>query len=53
MKARVTTTYAISAYHHERCELSIRSWRGLLHATCETICGRSMFSLGITTFLHQ
>ena len=28
-----TTTYAISAYHHWRCELEPRSWQGLLDTT--------------------
>jgi hypothetical protein len=27
-----TTTYAISPYHHEMCELEYRSWRGVLYA---------------------
>ena len=25
-----TTTYAISAYHHYRCKIESRSWRGVL-----------------------
>jgi hypothetical protein len=34
-----TTTYAISAYHHWRCECELRSWRGVLDATlCDKVC---------------
>jgi len=34
-----TTTYAISAYHHQRCEFESRSWRGLLDTTlCDKVC---------------
>ena len=34
-----TTTYAISAYHHYRCELESRSWRGVLDTTlCDKDC---------------
>ena len=33
------TTYAISAYHHQICELEPRSWRGILHTTlCDKVC---------------
>jgi hypothetical protein len=28
-----TITYAIGAYHHERCEFESRSWRGVLDST--------------------
>jgi hypothetical protein len=28
-----TTTYAISAYHNQRCEFEPRSWRGVLDST--------------------
>jgi hypothetical protein len=28
-----TTTCAISAYHHKRCEFEVRSCRGVLDAT--------------------
>jgi len=28
-----TTTYAISAYHHQHCELESRSWRDVFDAT--------------------
>ena len=31
MVARFTTTYAIIAYHHYRCELKSRSGRGVQH----------------------
>ena len=27
-----STTYAISTYHHERCEFESRSWKGVLDA---------------------
>ena len=34
-----TTTYAISAYHHERCEFKPRSWRGVLDTIlCDKVC---------------
>ena len=34
-----TTTYAISAYHHWRCELESCSWRGVLDTTvCDEVC---------------
>ena len=35
-----TTTYAISAYHQERCDFEFRSWkRGVLDTTlCDTVC---------------
>ena len=33
-----TTTYAASAYHHKRCELESRSWRGVLDTTlCDKV----------------
>jgi hypothetical protein len=33
-----TTTYAISAYHHWRCELESCSWRGILDTTvCDEV----------------
>jgi len=33
-----TTTYAISAYHHERWEFETRSWRGVLSAAlCDKV----------------
>jgi hypothetical protein len=28
-----TTTYAISVYHHQSCELESHSWRGVLDTT--------------------
>jgi glutathione peroxidase len=31
--SRLTTTYAISAYHHRSCEFEPRSWRGVLDTT--------------------
>ena len=33
-----TITYAISAYHNQRCEFESRSWLGVLDATlCDTV----------------
>ena len=33
-----TTTYAISAYHHSRCEFESCSWRGVLDTTlCDKV----------------
>ena len=29
----ITTTYAISVYHHQRCEFEPHSWRGVLDTT--------------------
>ena len=34
-----TTTYAINAYHHSRCEFESHSWRGVLDTTlCDKVC---------------
>jgi len=34
-----TTTYAISAYHHQSCNFKPRSWRGDLDTTlCDNVC---------------
>jgi hypothetical protein len=34
-----TTTYAISAYHHLRCEFEPHSWRCVLDKTlCDKVC---------------
>ena len=33
MVVRLTTTYVISAYHHQYCEFESRSWRGVLDTT--------------------
>jgi hypothetical protein len=34
-----TTTYAISAYHHLRCEFEFWWWRGVLDTTlCDKVC---------------
>ena len=36
-----TTTYVISAYHHQGCEFEPRSWRGVLDTTlCDQVCRR-------------
>jgi hypothetical protein len=33
-----TTTYAISAYHHQRCEFEPLSWRDVFDTTlCDTV----------------
>jgi len=35
----LATTYAISAYHHQRCEFKFSSWRGVLNTTlCDKLC---------------
>ncbi len=41
-----TTTCAISAYYHERCEFESRSWRGVLDTTMSVTCGRSVVFTG-------
>jgi hypothetical protein len=34
-----TTTYAVSVYHHQRCEFESSSWRGVLDTTlCDKDC---------------
>ena len=34
-----TTTYAISVYHHKRCEFESRLWRDVLDTTlCDKVC---------------
>jgi hypothetical protein len=34
-----TTTYAITAYHHQNCEFESRSSRGVLDTTiCDKVC---------------
>jgi hypothetical protein len=33
MAVGFTTTYAISAHHHKRCEFEFRSWGGILNTT--------------------
>jgi len=49
-----TTTCAISAHHHQRCEFESRSWRDILDATlCDKVCGRSVVFPGYSGFLHQ
>jgi len=35
-----TTTYAISAYHHLRCEFESRSGRGVQHYVIKFVSGR-------------
>ena len=35
----ITTTCAISAYHHESCEFEPCSWRGVFDTTlCDKVC---------------
>jgi hypothetical protein len=50
MAVGFTTTYAISAYHHCRCEFEPRSWQGALDTT---LCDRSVVFSGYYGFLHQ
>ena len=39
MVVRFTATYAISTYHHQRCEFELRSWRSSLDTTlCDKVC---------------
>ena len=39
MIVEITTTCAISAYHHYRCDFQSRSWRGVLDTTlCDKVC---------------
>ena len=39
MVVGLTTTYAISAYHHLSCEFESRSWRDVLNKTlCDKVC---------------
>jgi hypothetical protein len=39
MVVGLTTTCAIRAYHHQRCEFESRSWRGVLDTTlCDKVC---------------
>ena len=33
-----TTTYAISAYHHQCCEFETRSLQGVLDTLCVKVC---------------
>jgi hypothetical protein len=34
-----TTTYAVSAYHHQCCEFEPHSWQGVLDTTlCDIVC---------------
>ena len=41
MVVALTTTCAIRAYHHQRCEFESRSWRGVLDTTlCDKVCQR-------------
>jgi hypothetical protein len=39
MAVGFTTTYAISAHHHKRCEFEFHSWGGILNTTlCDKVC---------------
>jgi hypothetical protein len=39
MVVGVSTTCAISPYHHYSCEFEPRSWRGVLDTTlCDKVC---------------
>ena len=43
MTVGFTTTYAISVYHHLRCEFESRSFRGVLDTTlCDKVCDRQV-----------
>jgi hypothetical protein len=48
-----TTTYAISAYHHLRCEFESRSWRDVIDTTCDVAFDRSVVFSVYYGFLHQ
>ena len=50
-----TTTCAISAYHHKRCEFKSQSWQGVHDTTlCDKVCqwlaGGRWFSVGTLVF---
>ena len=57
----ITSTFAVSAYHHYSCEFESRSWPGVLKTTlCDKVCqwltkDRLWFVLffGYSRFLHQ
>ena len=39
MVVGITTTCAISAYHHQSCEFDPHSWWGVLNTTlCDKVC---------------
>jgi hypothetical protein len=46
MVAGFTTSYAISAYHHQRCEFESRSWRGVLDTTLCDECVSDLRQVG-------
>jgi hypothetical protein len=51
-----TTTYVISAYYHQCCELESREWRGVLDTTLHdkmseiVTCGRSVVFYRVPRF---
>ena len=54
----IRTIYAISAYHHKRCEFEPRLWRGALDTTlCDknllVTCSRSVVFSGYSGFHRQ
>jgi hypothetical protein len=55
MVVGLTTTYAISAYHHWCCEFESRSGRGVQHYVIKFVSDlrRSVVLSGSSDFLHQ
>ena len=58
MVVGLTTTYSISAYHHQSCEFELRSWWGVLDTTlCDRFfsvtCDKSVVFSGYSRLLHQ
>ena len=49
------TTYAITAYHHHRCEFESRSSRGVLDTICDKACQwlAAVFFSRYPCFLYQ
>ena len=50
MVVRFITTYAISAYHHKRCEFESRSWRCVL---ATTLCDKVWQWLAAGPWIHR
>jgi len=55
MVVEFTSTYAISAHHHQRCDLESHSWWGVLDTTlsdkiCQWLATGLWFSLGTLVF---
>ena len=50
----LSSTYAISAYHHWRCVIELRWWRSALNTTlCDKVCQWSVVLSRYSGFLHQ